>query len=164
MLKYLQILLLFISSSIFGQNSGYQSGSASANLILPLSIETGAGDLDFGDILITGATQKKSISPRNGQQFIVRGQSNRNISVVFSQVELNNFLWVSNNSAESATLNFSPEVQLQNSNDIKSGENLILAPNGLIGEVIFNVGGSIEIEANQPEGDYEGIFVISVSY
>lgn len=164
MFKKLQIFLILLPSLLFSQSTGYQSGSASANLIMPLSIESGSGNLDFGDILISGNSKKETIRPKNGKEFIVRGQSNRNISVVFSKVELNNHVWVSNNSGESSTLIFTPDVQLENSSKIKSGDDLILQPNGLIGEVKFNVGGSIKVGGNQPEGDYEGLFVISVSY
>jgi Domain of unknown function (DUF4402) len=156
--------LIIVQQNIFAQQTGYQSGSASANLIVPLSIEAGKGNLDFGDIIVGSSSFKEKIKPRSGKEFIVKGQANRNISVVFNNVLLNNHLWVSNNNGQSGTLPFTPKVILQNSKKVKSGDNIILEPNGLIGEIKFNVGGSIDIQANQPLGDYEGLFVISVSY
>ena len=153
-----------MQQNIFAQQTGYQSGTASANLIVPLSIEAGKGDLDFGDIIVINSSFREEINPSRGKEFIVKGQANRNISIVFNDVLLNNHLWVSNNSGQSGTLPFTPEVELKNSIKVKSGDNIILEPNGLIGEIKINVGGSIDIQANQPLGDYEGLFVISVSY
>ncbi|MCB9220094.1 MAG: DUF4402 domain-containing protein [Ignavibacteriales bacterium] len=147
------------------QSTGYVAGGASANLITPLSIEAGSGDLDFGDILVSGKASKETIQPKSGKEFIVKGQPNRNISIAFNNVELNNYLWVSNNSGKSGTLKFTPNVVLKNKTKaLKSGDNLILQPNGLIGEIKLNVGGSISISPNQPVGDYEGTFTVSVSY
>ncbi len=160
----LQIFILIIPYVLFGQTTAYQSGTASANLIMPLSIEAGNGDLDFGDILVTNSTRQETIRPENGKEFVVRGQANRNVTVVFSKIKLDNFKWVSNHSGESSTLTFTPEVLQKNSQKVKSGDNLILKPEGLIGEIKFNVGGSIKVKSNQPEGDYDGLFIISVSY
>ena len=166
MLKEIKILLLFliISSINFAQSTGYQSGSAGVNLVMPLSIQSGSGDLDFGEILVTNSTSKETIIPRNGKEFIVKGEARRNISVVFNDVELNNLLWLSNRSGTAGTLTFIPNVTLENSKKIKSGANIVLNQVGLIGEVKFLVGGSITIRKNQPAGDYEGLFIISVTY
>lgn len=164
MYKYLKVLYFLSVVSLFAQSPGYQSGSASANLIMPLSVESGAGDLDFGDILVSGSGSRETISPMNGKEFIVKGELKRNISVVFNDVELTNHLWLSKNNGVSGSLTFLPQVTLSNSANIKSGDTVILEPNGLIGETVLHVGGAIDIKPNQPVGDYEGIFVISVSY
>jgi len=164
MIKYLQILVYLNLSVCIAQNSGYQSGSASANLVMPLSIETGSGMLDFGDILVLPGGSTEIINPLSGKEFIVKGEAHRNVTVVFNDVELTNNLWLTNNNSKSGSLTFIPNVIQENSNVIRSGENVSLNPNGLIGELKFNVGGTIDIRANQPIGDYEGIFIISVSY
>ncbi len=165
MLRYLQILfILLFSLNSYAQSIGYQTGTASANLILPLSIETGIGDLDFGEIIVNGTSSRERILPKNGKEFIVKGEASRNITVIFNDVELTNHLWLSNNSGENGKLVFVPDVVLENSQSVESGDNVILKPNGLIGEVKFHVGGIIDVDATQPLGDYEGVFVISVFY
>jgi len=153
-----------IFTNLISQNAGYQSGSASVNLIMPLSIEAAGGELDFGDIIVTNSPTLEKIHPQSGKEFVVKGQQNRNVSVVFNDVELNNHVWLSNHSGQAGNLTFVPEILSESSTYIKSGDNLILAPKGLIGEIKFQVGGSINLKANQPAGDYEGQFIISVTY
>lgn len=166
MLKEINIVfvLLLISSLVYGQETGYLSGSASVNLMMPLSIESGAGDLDFGDFLVTSSTSKETIKPKNGKEFIVKGEAKRNISVVFNDVELTNLAWLSGKNGIPGTLTFKPNVILDNNKKVLSGDNVVLDQVGLIGEVKIMVGGSIKIGKNQPVGEYEGLFVISVTY
>jgi len=155
--------LIYFQFTSYAQQ-GYISGSSSVNLIMPLSIKAGNGDLDFGEIFVTGAQSIEKINPKNGKEFIVIGNPGRHVSVVFGNVELNNYQWASIFGGELSILNFSPQVITQNLSIVTSGENLVLLQNGLIGEVKLFVGGSITIQPNQPIGDYEGLFVLSVSY
>ncbi len=155
---------LIITGFPIAQQTGYTSGSASVNLILPLSITAGNGDLDFGEIFVTSTGSLETIEPFSGKEFIVRGNPGRTISVMFDKVELNNYQWVSTSGGEISTLTFIPNVIEENSTTIQSGDNLTLRQNGLIGEVKLYVGGSIYIQPSQPIGDYEGLFVLSVSY
>ena len=166
MLKEIKILfvILLLSSLIYGQETGYHSGSASVNLVMPLSIESGTGDLDFGDFLVTSSTSKETINPKNGKEFIVKGEAKRNISVVFNDVELTNLAWLSGKGGTPGALTFIPNVTLESNKKVKSGDNVLLNKVGLGGEVKILVGGSITIKKNQPVGDYEGLFIISVTY
>lgn len=162
--NYILFILILLSSLIYGQENGYQAGSASVNLMMPLSIESGAGDLDFGDFLVTSSTSKETIQPKNGKEFIVKGEAKRNISVIFNDVELTNLVWLSGNNGSPGSLTFIPNVILENNKKVKSGDNVVLNQVGLIGEIRIMVGGSITIRKNQPVGEYEGLFVISVTY
>ncbi len=166
MLKEIKILfiLLLLSTLIYAQDTGYLSGSAAVNLVMPLSIESGAGDLDFGEILVTSSTSKETIKPRNGKEFIVKGEAKRNVSVVFNNVELTNLAWLSGRNGTPGYLTFIPDVILGNNKKVKSGDNVLLNQVGLSGETRIFVGGSITVKKNQPVGDYEGLFVISVAY
>lgn len=150
--------------SILGQTTGYESGSATANLLMPLSIEEGNGNLDFGDIIISDSPRKEVLTPLNGKEFIVKGEANRSVTVNFDNVELNNFEWISLTGGQSGSLEFVPDVRVNNSQMVNSGEEIILNKNGLIGELKLNVGGSIDIKSSQPTGEYKGLFIISVSY
>lgn len=161
----LHIFLIVGLSQLNAQQIGYQSGTASANLIMPISIESGQGDLDFGDILLPGVPTKEEIDPLVGKEFIIKGQVGRNVSIIFNDVELTNYAWVSNHPSQDAgTLTFIPNVLAEKSIPVSSGDNIVLKQNGMIGEIKLQVGGSITLDAKQPEGDYEGLFIISVSY
>ena len=155
-------LLSFIN--VFAQSSSYQSAGAVANLLVPLSIETGIGNLNFGEILITGSNSEESIRPRDGKEFIVRGEANRSVTVNFNEIELTNLVWLSGHNGNKGSLTFEPNVISENSKRIRSGDSVNLLPNGLIGQLKFHVGGVIKIQPDQPIGEYEGIFIISVSY
>lgn len=164
------LLLLITFSCLFNlnelnaQNNGYSTSSASANLVLPLSIEAGNGDLDFGEIILTGSSFQKTIIPKNGKEFIITGQPRRAVTVIFDNVELNNLAWLSKNHGKAGNLIFYPNLLLDNSVQVNSGGNLTLRLNGLAGEIKLNVGGSIKINSEQPIGNYEGLFIISVTY
>ena len=47
---------------------------------------------------------------------------------------------------------------------LTSGKHYKLSNKGSIGTLDLLVGGSITVAANQPQGDYTGLFTITVSY
>lgn len=162
--KTISVIIFLHYASLPGQTLGYQSGSATANLLMPLSIEAGNGDLDFGEIIISDSPRREVLNPTNGKEFIVKGEANRSVTVIFDNVELNNYEWISLTGGESGNLEFIPDVRVNNSQFINSGEEVILDKIGLIGELKLNVGGSIDIQSKQPSGEYKGLFIISVTY
>ncbi|MBK7107215.1 MAG: DUF4402 domain-containing protein [Ignavibacteriae bacterium] len=164
MKKIFIVFTLISLTSLFAQQTGYISGNASANLIQPLSIEAGSGDLDFGEIIVSGSSFIEKIEPNFGKQFIVTGHPGKNITVRFSSVELTNYDWASNFGGNFGTLIFTPNVETKNSQKILDGNTLPLAQNGLIGELQIFVGGEIYINPKQEIGDYVGLFVLSVTY
>lgn len=162
--KTISVLMFLHYALVLGQTLGYQSGSAAVTLLMPLSIEAGNGDLDFGDIIISDSPHHEILNPTNGKEFIVKGEANRSVTVIFDNAELNNYEWSSLTGSESGNLEFIPDVRVNNSQSVNSGEAIILDKNGLVGELKLNVGGSIEIKSKQPSGEYKGIFIISVTY
>lgn len=64
------VIIVFISKFSFAQSNGYTTANASVNLIMPLSIEAGSGDLDFGEIILTGSELSEKLNPKNGQEFL----------------------------------------------------------------------------------------------
>ena len=162
--KTISLIIFLHYISLVGQTPGYQSGTATANLLMPLSIEAGSGDLDFGDIIISDSPRREVLNPVNGKEFIVKGEANRSVTIIFDRVEMNNYDWISHSGGQSGNLKFVPDVRVNNTQMVRSGEELILNQNGLIGELKLNVGGSIDIKSKQPTGEYKGIFIISVSY
>lgn len=165
MKKIFIVLFSFISvTAINAQQAGYISGSASANLILPLSVEAKSGDLDFGNIIVSGSNYLAKILPTMGKQFIVTGHPGRNITVRFNSVELTNYEWASKYNGKLDKLTFIPKVELKNTQQISDGTNIPLVKNGQKGELQIFVGGEINIKPKQEVGDYIGLFILSVTY
>lgn len=163
-LAYLFFFLTINSISFAQRVSQTESALASAYFLLPLSITATAGELDFGEIILTGSNFTTSINPFSGKIFIVNGQPGRDIMIGFSSSILNNNNWVSSYGGQLGSLEFNPDVRLSNNNIVLSGDTQTLIFSSGIGELVLNVGGSIDIQSNQPTGNYEGQFTITVAY
>ena len=140
------------------------TASGSVNIILPISITSLGGNLDFGEILLTGSSTVYQLLPAQGQYFQIMGHPGRSISIIFNQVDLSNAIWVSMNGGTVGNLIFNPVVINNQNEPIISGNFYPLINNGSMGILDVRVGGSISVSANQPHGDYIGTFTISVSY
>ena len=151
-------------SNFFAQQTGYVSGEASVNLIVPLSVQAGEGDLDFGEIIVTGSAFTEKIEPFSGKKFTVVGHPGRNVTIRFNSVELTNYQLASHNDGKFGTLTFIPEVITENSQTVTDGTTFPLLKSGLVGKLQLYVGGSIPIDPKQQIGNYEGLFVLSVAY
>jgi len=163
--KILFGLILFFSTNLIAQTvSRNSSAGAFANLIVPLSISTSYGSLDFGEIILTKSQFQKSISPLSGQLFIITGQPGRGVSVSFSNITLSNTSIFSAPLGTVTTIPFSAQIIMENGSPIKNGQTLVLANKGTMGELRLWVGGTIQIESNQSSGLYSGAFQITVSY
>ncbi|GBD90365.1 hypothetical protein BMS3Abin04_01082 [bacterium BMS3Abin04] len=156
-------LILVYRTDNFGQFTSV-SGNTFSNLIVPLSITALSGDLNFGQILLTGVPQNPEIKPKNGKLFEITGQPKRKVTVTYNPVILSNSQWAATNSGQLGTMRFNPKVIKDNGKNVKSGKSIRLKREGLIGKEKLWVGGTLNVAANQPEGDYIGLFVISVSY
>lgn len=164
----MKLLLISLIVSLLAFNINGQSASTTAagtvNIILPLSITSTGGSLDFGDIILTGISTSYQIVPVMGQYFQITGHPGRPVSIIFSPVTLSNEIWVGLNGGTVGFLPFNPEVVSSQNIPISSGNFYPLLPNGTTGLLDIRVGGSIDISANQPDGNYIGTFTITVSY
>ncbi len=158
------IIIIFISGFNYSQTTSFINAEASANLIYPISLKAGAGDLDFGEIILTGLPILEIRKPKNGKEFIIQGQKGRNVTVYFSNVILNNYEWAARFNGKFGRLKFISDVISADNKQLRSGSSIILKSNGTIGEQKIYVGGKIKIRAKQPIGSYRGLFVISVAY
>ncbi len=149
--------------SLFAQVTS-TSARGFANLIVPLSITPLSGDLDFGEIILTGTPITETIPPKDGKIFEVVGHPNRFVSITFDNVQLDNSQWIMAYGGDLGTIIFVPDVELENGTKVNSGDSYRLVREGILGKLRILVGGSIDIAYNQPPGDYRGLFVISVSY
>ncbi len=156
-------IFLFSCNHSFAQITS-TSARGFANLIVPLSITPLSGDLDFGEIILTGTPSTETISPHEGKLFEIVGHPNRFVTITFDDVQLDNSQWILIYGGNMGTIIFVPDVELENGKKIQSGDSARLMREGLLGKLRLWVGGTIDIAANQPPGDYRGLFVISVSY
>lgn len=162
-LIFVVILCYAISFEAIGQTAS-NTASGSVNVILPISISSIGGSLNFGEILLTGSSTVYQILPAQGQYFHITGHPGRSISIIFNQVSLSNAIWVSLNGGTIGNLLFTAVVVNNQNQPIISGNFYPLVTNGSTGILDIRVGGSISVSANQPHGDYVGTFTISVSY
>ena len=164
--KYFILLTLFFSVNfVYSQTVlSSQNATASAYLVVPLSIAATIGDLDFGNILLAGSATKTTIEPLDGKLFVVSGHPNRKVTFTFENVLLDNASWVVAHSGLVGNLTFVPKVILENGRRVKSGKSKKLVLDGSVGKLNVWVGGSIKISANQEVGEYIGRFTLSVNY
>ncbi len=162
-LLFVVILCCVFSFGAIGQTAS-TTASGSVNVILPISITSTGGNLDFGEILLTGSTVVYQILPMQGQYFQIMGHPGRSVSIIFNQVNLSNAIWVGLNGGTVGNLIFTPAVVNSQNQTITSGNFYPLIINGSTGILDIRVGGSMSVSANQPHGDYVGTFTVSVSY
>ena len=163
MLKKIFILIIIISSFTFGQVASADA-VVTVNMLSPLSIAAGAGSLDFGEIVLAGSPVTKTIQPTDGQVFNITGTLNLHITITYNSVTLTNTQWVSMYGGTVGNIAFAPNVQTSDFKNVTSGKNYKLSNKGSIGTLDLIVGGTITVAANQPQGDYTGLFTITVSY
>lgn len=164
-MKLLFIVILFNFFTIWAMGqSASTTASGTVNIIQPLSITSTGGNLDFGEIIVTGSTNTYQILPAQGQYFQIMGHPGRSVSIVFNSVNLNNAVWIGLNGGTIGSLLFVPVVVNNLNEVIISGNFYPLLVSGSMGILDIRVGGSISVGANQPHGDYVGTFTVSVSY
>ncbi len=162
LLYLLFILILFFDQAVCQTASTNAIGRV--NVIQPLSITSTGGALDFGEIVLTGSTSLYQLSPTNGKFFRIIGNPGRSVTISFNQVTLNNSNWATTNGGALGTLLFSPQVVNNLNSPIINGNAYPLQASGSVAILDIRVGGAITVNAAQPQGDYTGIFIISVSY
>jgi len=162
-LLFVSILVCVFSSGAIGQSAS-TNASGRVNIIAPISITSTSGNLDFGDVILIGSAANYQIAPAEGKFFHILGHPGRSVSIIFNQINLSNAIWVGLNGGNVGTLVFTPVVVNSQNEPIISGNFYPLIINGSIGILDIRVGGSINVSANQPHGDYIGTITVSVSY
>lgn len=148
--------------------------TSTATVVKPVSITlSGSGSLDFGEIIVTPSLQERFISNQEGQRFLVTGHPGRSVIISYPpSISLSNSAWVAVNGGTTSTVTFNANTVTgtgSNSNytspvNISSGSGVVLPTVDNSGLLYIWLGGTINIEANKPPGNYTGSFTISVSY
>lgn len=141
-----------------------QNANASIFLLSPISITPSVGDLDFGEIILTGSPLTPVIDPGSGKLFIVEGTTGRLVTITFSSIVIDNSVWVGTFGGTLDNMTFTPDVELDDGTTVASGDSHALQDAGGTGELELWVGGSLNIAAAQAHGDYTGLFTVTVSY
>lgn len=162
-MKKLILLLSIICLQVFPQ-TGSLNSTATLLVKVPLAITAINSNLDFGQIILTGNALTPSVSPSQGARFVIQGTPAGIVTVGFNSITLNNNLWVGTYGGTSGSLIFTPIVHDGADNPIINGRSYSLSSGVGIGELNFNIGGSLNIPSNQPPGDYTGQFSFTVSY
>lgn len=164
-------LMFFLMYNLCSGQQYNISATGQVNMIKPLSITSINSTINFGEIILSGSNFIKSLSPSEGAIFKIEGHPNRNVIISFNPVTLSNSEWVAQNGGTLGTLNFEANVVHTGANSsyqspvsVQNGNSYQLVNSSGIGILYLWVGGSINIQANQPVGDYQGIFSIMVSY
>lgn len=164
-------LVLTLSALAYAQTSDNATADVSVRLIKPLSIIHDAGDLDFGEHYLTGSAENLTKNANDGARFRVTGHPNRDVTVNFSGVTLDNSVWVGANGGTPDDIAFSPSVYHTGTSSTWGGA--VVVNNGgsyNLGNVTGNgtlylwVGGQLALDADQAQGEYTGTFTISVAY
>ena len=172
-MKTLQYVLIAIAftASVFAQSTANSSATVTAQLKKGLSVSQVGGNLDFGQIILTGNEQTPTITPNNGASFKVIGHPNKNIAITFGTVSLTNNAWVTTNGGTNSTLLFTPSVSQTGSSSSYVGSSSVTSGNILPlvnvsgdGNMYVWVGGQLSVASDQAHGDYTGTFTISVAY
>ncbi len=164
-------LLFFFGANLFAQSSASATAEVKAQLKKGLSIQNLDGDLDFGEIILTGSATTQTIAPNSGVRFLVTGHPGKNVTVSFSNINLTNDAWVAANGGNNDVLPFTADVDetgssstYTNANNVNSGDQVALVNNSGVGNLYLWLGGSIAISADQEQGDYTGTFTMTVAY
>lgn len=165
------LFVLLLSAPIFAQSSASANATVTANLKKGLSISQVGGSLAYGEIILTGSAQTPAITPEDGVSFLVIGHPNKDITVTFSSVTLDNDAWVTANGGSNGTMTFTPEVEHTGENSTYTGATAVTSGNAYTlvnvsgnGNLYLWTGGEIGIGAAQAHGDYTGTFTMSVAY
>ena len=165
------IVALFSISSVFAQSSASANANVLASLKKGLSITNNTGDLNFGNIVLTGSATTETKTPDAGVQFEVVGHPGKSVAVTFANVTLLNDAWVATNGGNNDNLIFTPDVDetggsssYSSANNVTSGNSIALQNINGLGYLYLWLGGSIAVKANQEQGDYVGTFTMNVAY
>lgn len=166
---------LLLSSNMFAQSSANATANVTISLKKGLAISNiGGSEISFADVVVTSSAQAPSVAAGNGAHFLVSGHPNKAVTMTFSTVSLNNDAWVTSMGGGTiSTMTFTPSMEETGSeavyasgspSSVTSGNSVNLVNVSGVGELNLWVGGSMAISADQPQGDYEGSFSVTVTY
>jgi hypothetical protein len=163
--------VLVLSTGTFAQNQSLANATINATLVKALNINLVNGDLDFGDVVQAGISTKVTRTPDKGIYLEVSGHPGHDVVIDYNNITLSNKQWSDSYEGTEGNLLFQPDVEYSNSDPDYSSANPVVGGNSYnlsnsIDQPSLHlwIGGEIDIPQNQPNGDYSGQFVVTVSY
>lgn len=160
--RFFIIVFLFSSAMLWSQNSSQCSANVTASLVQGLSTQLINPNLDFGETILDGNASVLNKDPQKGINLKISGHPRKDVIFNYSPVQL---------TSSSGSLNFTPDVRHTNADPVYSDPVTVADGCGVPlknlngdGVLYLWVGGNINIQKNQPAGDYSGSFLITVSY
>ena len=169
----LVLIALFLSLSAIVSAQSSANCDVKVSIIKALSISNyGTSKIDFGEIIMNGTSQNKTVTNDLGGHFLIIGQPNRNVTVTFpATLDFTNTAWVTTNGGTIGTITLTATASQTGKNvtytspgTITSGTPLPLVNNAGAGNLNVWVGGSITVPSTQANGDYLGTYTVSVAY
>ena len=168
-ITFLLLSCMFITSLALGQGRN-ESANVKITLVKALQISEIQGDLDFGELLQTGASATVERTPDQGILFSVNGSPGKNVVVDYQNTLLNNTSDTPENPSNS-TIEFVPQINTtysdinySNAEPVSNGGSYELENKDGDGVLYLWVGGAMDIDSELSHGDYSGEFSVSVSY
>ena len=151
------VVAVLASTSAAAQSSDNAQGTATATVVAPIQIVNDGGELSFG-VFVPSATAGTVSVATNG------ARSGTSVSLATGGVVSADAFTVTG----TADRTFSISSAATN---VASGANTMAltidAPTSATltgGTYALNVGGTLTVGANQPAGDYQGIYTMTVAY
>lgn len=165
------LVFLVFSSYSFAQNQSLASTTINVTIVKGLKINLVNGDLDFGEVVQSGISTKVTKTPDKGIYLEINGHPGHDVVIDYNNTILSNKPWSDSYGATEGNLLFQPNVEYSNSEPDYSYANPVIGGNSYTlsnsidqPNLYLWIGGEIDIPQDQPNGDYSGQFIVTVSY
>ena len=167
------VLFLAVGNFAFAQISANTNAPVNVSLIKGLAISANSGNLNFTEVIVTPNLQTKAITNEDGQQFLITGHPNRQITLTYDEtVTLTNNAWVTTNGGTNSSITFTIHTADRTGSNssytdpvgITSGGTTNLVNVLGTGTMYVWLGGEIVVPGGQAHGDYTGTLNVSVAY
>ena len=169
---FILCIIAYSYSVTFSQSVVNSTTPIRATIVQGLSIShEEKTSLEYGEIVLSGQAVTTSIKPSNGAVLLVEGGPDKNVTITYSPAILSNETWAKQNSGQKSQMVFTPDLENTGKNNLYLNPSKIVSGNSYKLEKVKNdgrlylwVGGSIYVNKTQAEGDYQGTFVVNVTY
>jgi hypothetical protein len=167
--------LLLAAPAVFAQSSATASSvPASARIYVPITVSLTNGGMSFGDIFASAAGGDVTLDPQNNTRtttgpttattgsvssaaFKVTGKRNATYAIT---LPADGSVTLTGAGTAMPVNQFTASVEGAAATGTATG----LLPNAANATQTFTVGGTLTLAANQTDGDYTGIFNVTVAY
>lgn len=161
---FVSVMLIAFTVGAFSQSAS-TTASASAVIIAPLTITKNV-DLHFGTIMRSATAGTVTVSPTDGTRSSIGGVTLSALAPLHARAQFT----VEGESGKTYAITLpTTDVIITNATSDQMEVNVFTSdptPNGTItaGTSTLYVGATLNVDANQPSGEYTGSFTVTVNY